>query len=151
MHRWFRLLILICLSCIALRASASSGPAQVGQQQQYLPLIDSPCEGFCGQVTINDGLCCIGGVAGVLLSMPVSFFARSRNVPVIEQRVDFLPCQSDEPISAAAWEPSRTTQSYTITIPINWATRSVRAQFRDAAGHLSPIFCDDIYTEGFPL
>ena len=49
------------------------------------------------------------------------------------------------------WIPFAAEKTFEVNnIPINWTTFAISVQFRDEAGNLSPIYCEDIAVEGMP-
>jgi len=58
-------------------------------------------------------------------------------------------CGTLDEMNGARWEPfvKQKTFSYQI-IGMNWVGWSLATQYRDANGHLSPVYCDDISVEG---
>lgn len=104
-----------------------------------------------GNVTIEDGKCCIGGFVGETRETQVSFSATSDYGPVTEMRVQTGACFSEEELAAVAWEPFVAAKTYAVPLTIfNWVSFEVSAQYRDSNGYLSPVVCDDIGVEGMP-
>ena len=104
-----------------------------------------------GSVVIEDGRCCIGGAAGDTVTVHVSFAAHSPNGEVREMRVStMMACTREGDMSAVSWEPFAAARTYPIKLAINWTGFYVSAQFRDAQGNLSPVYCRDISVEGNP-
>jgi len=104
-----------------------------------------------GSVVVAGGACCMGGVAGSPLNINAAFSATSTAGAVTQMRVTTRyggGCVAD--LSAVAWEPFATSKTFTITVAINWVGFYVSVQYRDAAGNLSPVYCDDVSVEGFP-
>ncbi len=102
-------------------------------------------------MSIEGGRCCIGGVAGEVLTIGVEFNAESPYAEVMEMRVvtglGALPRGS---INQAEWETFMTTKQFSVTPPMNWTGFYVAVQFRDRLGNLSRIFQADISVEGMP-
>ena len=104
-----------------------------------------------GSVVLKGGASVAGGTAGSVLAMDAAFKASSPSGPVTEMRTATRyggGCLKD--MSSVAWEPFAPTQTFTLTIFLNFIGFYVSAQFRDANGNLSPIVCDDISVEGMP-
>jgi len=105
-----------------------------------------------GSVLIAEGRCCAGGTAGSTISLPVTFKAASPAAKVTEMRVQTGGgCQKNEPALNAPWEPFQEVKSYPARLTINWVGWWINVQYRDAAGNLSPVYCDDISLEGSPV
>jgi hypothetical protein len=104
-----------------------------------------------GSVTIEDGRCCAGGVAGETIEVSVAFGAYSPLAAVTEMRVLSGGLQFDEEDMATAdWQPFVTFKRMPVQVTLNWSGFNVSVQFRDAAGNLSRIAQDDISIEGHP-
>ena len=100
---------------------------------------------------IEGGICCQGGAAGAQIPLDVEFTATSPFGEVTEMRVSMSAgCRTEAELADTAWEPFQPTKTYQIAVVINWVGHYVSAQFRDAAGNLSPVVCDDISVEGMP-
>ena len=124
---------------------AGNGPAPV-----YMPLVEVACPTFCGAVRIdNGGVCCIGGLPGSTTTIPVSFGAVSAMGTVTSMRTDNENCRSTSLLDQAAWEPFVTRRTYTLTLPVGWSSFAVRAQYRDAVGNVSPVYCAEVTLEGY--
>ena len=116
----------------------------------YVPLVEAACPTFCGEVRIeNGGVCCIGGTPGATVTMTVRFAAASATGAVTDMRSDTMNCRSYKPLDQATWKPFVASQTYTTTLASGWSSFAVRAQFRDAAGNVSPVSCDDVALEGY--
>ena len=59
-------------------------------------------------------------------------------------------CYKNEGALNAPWEPFQEAKSYPANLIINWVGWWINVQYRDAAGNLSPVYCDDISLEGSP-
>ena len=95
----------------------------------------------------------IGGKAGTTLNIKVKFEASSSLADVTDMRVKQSPmgrCLTPEEMSDAPWERFVAEKTYTYTMPINWSTFKLHAQYRDAKGNLSPVFCGEVAVEGNP-
>ena len=104
-----------------------------------------------GSVVLKGGASVAGGTAGSVLAMDAAFKASSPSGPVTEMRTATRyggGCLKD--MSSVAWEPFAPTQTFTLTVFLNFIGFYVSAQFRDANGNLSSIVCDDISVEGMP-
>ncbi len=104
-----------------------------------------------GVVLIEDGGCCVGGVAGQTIPIRVTFQAFHPLAPVTEMRVRVGGRWfGEEELMQTAWEPFQANKTYDFTPPINWSGFYVSVQFRDALGWVSPVYTDDISVEGMP-
>ena len=130
------------ISYLATRIPRSTAPPP-GQPTPTPPVM--------GAVVIEEGKCCVGGLAGQAILIRVAFQAFSPLARVTEMRVRAGGrwFEQDE-FSEADWEPFASTKTYEFTPPINWVGFYVSAQFRDAQGWLSPVVHDDISVEGMP-
>lgn len=120
----------------------------------YLPLMQR-LERPTGAVLIEDGRCCIGGIAGQVLDIHVTFTATSRFGPVTHMRTGPATfsdnsCVPGDLIFAQPWEPFAPTRTFPFIPPINWSTFGLSAQYRDARGIESEVACDEIAVEGMP-
>jgi hypothetical protein len=111
-----------------------------------------PVDQFSGSVIIEDGICCVGATAGETIDIQVYFKASSPHGEIVEMRVYASggPLSAEELEDLSDWEPYRETRTFSTRAAINWTGFYVNAQFRDAAGNLSPVFWDDISIEGNP-
>jgi hypothetical protein len=104
-----------------------------------------------GAVVIEDGKCCIGGIAGQPLPIRVAFEASSPSGPVTQMRVRVgLRRFTEDELAETEWGAFQASKTYTFTPPINWVGFYVSVQFRDTTGRLSPVVYDDISVEGMP-
>jgi hypothetical protein len=102
-----------------------------------------------GSVEIEGGQCCVGGTEGDTIDVRVAFEASSPTAEVTEMRVS-ESCPTEEEMADIPWEPFVAEQTYPVKIFINWTGFYIGVQYRDAQGHLSPVYCDDIAVEGHP-
>ena len=121
----------------------------------YLPVILVSANPVTGSVLLHDGVCCIAGIAGATLGIDAVFSATSLLAPVADMRVAPIRgatsgCAAEAELAPYPWEPFTTTKTFTYVVPNNWSTFRVNAQYRDAAGNVSPVVCDDIEVEGMP-
>jgi hypothetical protein len=66
-------------------------------------------------------------------------------------RIGHQSCTTPIDLSTVAWEPFAAFKNFSYTIfAINWVGYYVDVQYRDAAGNISPVYCDDISIEGMP-
>jgi hypothetical protein len=120
-----------------------STPPPLGQ-----PSVTPPVR---GAVVIEEGRCCVGGIAGQPLQIRVAFQAFSPLAPVTEMRVRVGGRWfGEEEFLETDWVPFEAAKTYDFTPPINWAGFYVSAQYRDASGWVSPIYQDDVSVEGMP-
>ena len=104
-----------------------------------------------GSVVINNGSCCAGGAAGSHISLKVAFQASSPSGSVKEMKVQIGGgCVKDPAQLTGSWEPFQPSRNYDAALALNWVGWWVSVQYRDAAGNLSPVYCDDISLEGSP-
>jgi hypothetical protein len=105
-----------------------------------------------GTVLIEEGRCCVGGVAGSEIQIGVAFQAASSYGNVNEMRVLATGggCRREQEMGAAIWEPFSALKTYPFNLPINWVGFYVSVQYRDTSGNISPVICDDISVEGSP-
>lgn len=102
-----------------------------------------------GSVKINGSPCCVGGKAGTTIQVKVNFAATSPTGDVTEMKVSSCSALNQTP-DQASWEPFAPEKTFDVRVVINWTTFSLGAQYRDAQGNLSPVYCDDIGVEGSP-
>jgi hypothetical protein len=132
-----------------IRYLATRGPAlpptlQVpGSPTPYLPLR--------GSLEIENGKCCVGGIAGESTMIRVALLAESPYGEVTGMRVSAggTP-RSSQALEQVPWQPYLHSISFEIPIATNWTGFYVQAQFKDALGNLSPVYIDDISVEGMP-
>jgi len=111
----------------------------------------SPVSTFTGSVQIEGGSCCIGGSAGDTIQVHAQFSAASPSGEVTQMRVrPWSGCYAGVDMESAPWEPFAPEKTFPVHVVINWVGFYVSAQFRDEAGNLSPVYCDDISVEGMP-
>lgn len=104
-----------------------------------------------GAVLIHGGGCCMGGPVGTTISIDTAFSATSTAGAVTQMRIAHLACNTTLDLSSAAWEPYVASKSFSYNIvALNWVSYYVDVQYRDGAGNLSPVYCDDISIEGMP-
>jgi hypothetical protein len=105
-----------------------------------------------GSVLIEGGRCCAGGLAGSKINLKVEFQASSTAGAVKEMKIQ--PgggvCVKDPAQLKGEWEAFQPSRSYEASLAINWVGWWVSVQYRDSAGNLSPVYCDDISLEGSP-
>ena len=112
----------------------------------------TPYRPVLGSVLVEDGRCCTGGPAGALLPLAVALEAEHlEQAPVSEMRLAAgAHCLDEEAIATLPWQPFVAQTTVTVSVPLNWSTTCVTAQFRDATGYLSLIYADEIAIEGSP-
>jgi hypothetical protein len=104
-----------------------------------------------GSVVLEEGRCCVAGIAGQTVSIQAAFDAGSPAAEVIEMRVRTGNTPfSEEEMAEAEWQPFEAEQTYEYTVPVNWTGFYVSVQYRDADGNLSPVYNDDVSVEGQP-
>jgi hypothetical protein len=95
----------------------------------------------------------MGGFVGATLQEPVDFSAASPFGKVTEMRVKSAAgsvCLTEAEMEKAPWEPFVPTKAFPVQVALNWTSFNVSAQFRDAAGNVSQVYCDEISVEGSP-
>lgn len=106
-----------------------------------------------GSVLFEGGACCVGGQAGDTIQIDAAFEAASPYAAVTDIRVASRyggGCLTQAELSHSAWEPFAPTRSFPVTLVVNWVGFYVTVQYRDGAGHVSPVYCDDISVAGMP-
>lgn len=114
-------------------------------------LFPTPYQPIHGGLEIEQGKCCVGGIAGETTTVQVRFFAESPFSEITAMRV-FAGArpQSPEIFEQLPWQPFTSTISFEVPIVLNWTGFYVQVQFRDGLENLSPVFVDDISVEGMP-
>lgn len=150
MRRIARLAALCSLLLLVAAPAAAQPPPP---PPVALPLISAGCVTgpICASLVVGPtNVCCMGGRPGDQIQIPVTFLAMSRAGGPLEMRTNHRSCSDTSPIDPASpWEPHVTERHYPHTLAVNWHTWSLRVQFRDAAGNLSPVLCDDVALEGY--
>jgi len=105
-----------------------------------------------GSVLIEDGRCCVGGVAGSEILINVAFQANPFSGEGNQMRVLTTGggCHGEDEMDEANWEPFVPAKTYPFYPPINWVGFYVSVQYRDTSGNISSVYCDDISVEGSP-
>ena len=94
-----------------------------------------------GSVLIEEGRCCMGGIAGEILEAHVSFSATSGFGKVEEMRVRTGgTCFTENELTDTAWEPFAPSKTYPVYVAINWVGFYASVQYRDERGNVSPVF-----------
>lgn len=111
-----------------------------------------PTSPVTGSVLVEDGSSVAGGPSGTTLELRVTFTASSTAGEVTEMRVDAgaFGCVQEDDMSGISWEPFEAEKVYTTTAFGNFQGWYANAQYRDVAGNVSPVYCDDISIEGLP-
>lgn len=115
--------------------------------------VASPALPITGTVKILGGAPITGATAGDTLRVSVTFSATSTAGTVKEMRITAYRvkrCATEAEMLDAAWEPLVAEKIYTVTVPINFSSFDVSAQYRDALGNLSRVACADLIIEGMP-
>ena len=95
----------------------------------------------------------IGGKAWITLDIKVKFEASSPRAEIKEMRVKISPmgrCLTPDEMNDAPWENFVAEKIYPVRVAINWQTFKAHAQYRDAQGNLSPVYCGEVAIEGMP-
>jgi hypothetical protein len=128
------------------RSSSPSPPLQtaIAETQAAFPI--------SGGVEFEEGICCVGGIAGEIIEIEAAFWTENPHGEVTEMRISREPwaCHIERSLEVAAWEPYTPRKALLTLVAINWQGSYLRVQYRDAMGNLSPIYCDDISIEGMP-
>lgn len=104
-----------------------------------------------GEVILEEGRCCAGGVEGQTIEIQAAFMAESTAGNVTELRISETGgCATQEIMDQSSWEPFVSEKGFPFEVAINWVGFYLSVQYRDDAGNLSPIYCDDISVEGMP-
>jgi hypothetical protein len=127
---------------------ATRGPPGAPTPRIALPTATGRIE---AGLSVEGGSCCIGGVAGEVLTIGVEFTAESPFADVTEMRVATgLGALAQDAIDQAEWEPFVTTKQFSVIPPLNWTGFYVAVQYRDGLGNLSRVSQADISVEGMP-
>lgn len=139
-------------SALLRRTSTRTATRTATKLVTLTPTPTSALSPVTGSVLIHGGGCCMGGPVGTTISIDTAFSASSTAGAVTEMRIGHQACSPTPPnLSAVAWEPFLTSKNFSYTISaINWVGYYVDVQYRDAAGNVSPVYCDDISIEGMP-
>jgi hypothetical protein len=109
----------------------------------YLPVL--------GSVELEGGRCCAGGIAGETITVTAAFTATSPLAPVTEMRMHAGSIAADwATIANVPWASFVEEKGLSVPVALNWTSFHVTVQYRDAEGHVSPLYHDDISIEGEP-
>jgi hypothetical protein len=131
----------------------STPTATLGTADSGTPTGTSLTSPITGSVLVEGGNSVAGGVTGDTIELQVTFEAESTAGTVTDMRVDagmFGGCMREEDMAGYPWQPFMAEQVYTTTAFINFQGWYVSAQYRDSAGNVSRVYCDDISIEGMP-
>jgi hypothetical protein len=104
-----------------------------------------------GSLFINDGKCCIAGIAGEAVLIPVVFQAASPAAEVTEMRSRAGSTSfTEQDLTETEWEPFSPRKVFEYIPPLNWSGFYITVQYRDALGNTSPVYSSDISVEGMP-
>jgi hypothetical protein len=128
---------------------ATRGPSVLATAPRPSPTAYYPVE---ASVVIEQDRCCAGGIAGQMIELTAQFEASSPFGEITHMRVHSgnSPQRVDQLPAISAWEPFTSSKTFTTEVALNWVGFYISAQFRDAAGNLSPVVSDDISIEGMP-
>lgn len=117
------------------------------------PTITLPPSPITGEVLVEGGNSMTGGVSGETIELSVTFTASSTAGQVTEMRVGAGSggCLPGEAMEDYPWEPFAPEKAYTTTAFINIQGWYANVQYRDDAGNISAVYCDDISVEGMPV
>ncbi len=103
-----------------------------------------------GSVLLEEGRCCVLGLAGNTVEIEAAFQASSTYAEVTEMRIlaRGSPATLEE-LSDVAWERFQPSKTFLADVALNWLGFYVSVQYRDAQGRQSPVYSDDISIEGF--
>ena len=133
---------------IAHLATQVGALAEAGTEGTAVP---TPDAALSGSVVLEAGRCCVGAIAGSTVEIHAAFSASSAYAEITEMRVIARGAAARvEDFLDVAWEPFQTAGTFRTVAAINWVGFYVSVQFRDAQGHASPVFVDDISIEGSP-
>lgn len=136
---------------LILQAWSTSKPGG-NPDQSPMTVTLTPYDRIYG-VLIEEGRCCVGGIAGETANVRVQFFPRMNELPgaVVEMRV-IAGSQSISQLDmdAQPWERYSEEKTFPVQLATNWTTFWVHAQFRTAAGDISEIYTDEVAVEGIP-
>ncbi len=111
----------------------------------------TPYRPVIGSVEIEDGRCCVQGVAGETVEFSARMEAINTipDIPIAEMRIRL----GNQPVSEdvfmdSEWEPFAETKNFKVDVGLNWVGYTVSVQFRDAQGNLSEVTYDEISVEG---
>jgi hypothetical protein len=127
-------------------------PATIPQTVVLVPTTSTKAAfPLTGSVEIEEGRCCIGGLAGDTIQAQVEFSATSPFGKVNGMRVRSAgQCFTETEMEVASWEAFVPSKTYSIAVALNWIGFYISVQFQDEYGNVSPVFCDDISVEGSP-
>ncbi len=127
---------------------ATRGPAVVTPIVSVGP---TPYQPVIGSVEIEQGRCCVGGIAGDTLQIQVAFDASSPHGEVTQMRTRAGALQfTERQMEEAEWEAFEPFKAFPVSVALNWVGYYVSVQFQDEQGNLSPVYYDDISVEGLP-
>jgi len=133
---------------ISYLATTMPRMSRVERPPTYTPTPYLPVQGV---VIIEEGRCCVGGVAGDTIQVAVDFRASSQVSQVIEMRVRTGNIPFDErEMAQAEWQPFVRRRNFPVQVILNWVGFYVSVQYRDAQGNVSSVYFDDISVEGMP-
>lgn len=153
------LLLLGLLLNFTLASAADPGVGPLFRRRTAMPTktltqtrTPTSLPGVTGSVLIHNGGCCMGGPVGSTIYVDVAFSASSTAGAVTDMRVNRQGvCTVSQDLSSIPWEPFVTSKIYPYTImALNWVGYYVGVQYRDSAGNISPVYCDDLSIEGMP-
>jgi hypothetical protein len=128
---------------------ATRGPAPATMNPNSTP---TPYRPVLGSVVLNEGACCVSGAAGAIIELEAAFEAESPPGEVVTElraRLGTIPFSELE-LEDDEWQPYVEAINFPVEVAVNWTSYHVSAQFRDAAGNLSPVYHDEIAVEGLP-
>lgn len=138
---------------VAIQATHLSYLATRGPSGTTITLDPSPTpyEAIVGSVEIENGACCVGGIAGEEIEIMVQFSAIGLEAPVTEMRYAIGGfADIEDGFEVSTWEPFTEEITVNHQVFINWVGFYIRVQYKDTLGNLSQIYTDDISVEGMP-
>ncbi|HEX8218120.1 MAG TPA: hypothetical protein VF914_02780 [Chloroflexia bacterium] len=116
------------------------------------PTTTLPPSPITGEVLVEGGNSMTGGASGATIELSVTFAASSTAGQVTEMRVGTGGggCLPGEAMEDYPWEPFAPEKVYSTTAFINIQGWYANVQYRDDAGNISAVYCDDISVEGMP-
>mgnify|MGYP001613457022 FL=1 len=100
----------------------------------------------------GDTHCCINGghaYLGDTFDAKVHFLAASPFAEVKEMRLVTEYAEYPKDIESALWEPFLPEKAFSFNTVGNWISLTVKVQYRDALGNLSPVYENYILVEGW--
>ena len=126
---------------------AATSSALTGRLLLTATLTPTPTDyAVSGSVAIEEVFCCVSGKVRIDAHFgawsPVGDVTEMR--AVAEQYSTTLPvCRKESEMAGIPWEPFVVAKTFSLWPIGHYVPLRVSAQYRDAAGHLSPVYCDN--------